>query len=99
MTDKIQTWCPLCGCGVAVDEDGCCATCGADATGPGVDAIFAALLDAARDGCSAENEAWLEKLRGLVAWCQEPCLSADSPAYRRAMRDVVGKLCEMGVGL
>jgi hypothetical protein len=24
--------CPECGCGIAVDEDGCCRSCGADAT-------------------------------------------------------------------
>ena len=33
----IGTWCPQCGRGVAVDEDGCCTACGADATGPGAD--------------------------------------------------------------
>lgn len=27
------SWCPQCGPDVAVDEDGCCATCGATATG------------------------------------------------------------------
>ena len=32
-------WCPQCGplTAGALDEDGCCALCGADATGPGAD--------------------------------------------------------------
>lgn len=38
MSDDLNpTWCPQCGPHVAVDEDGCCATCGATATGPGAD--------------------------------------------------------------
>ena len=32
-----KTWCPECGLGVPIDEDGCCASCGATATGKGVD--------------------------------------------------------------
>jgi uncharacterized Zn finger protein (UPF0148 family) len=33
----IKTWCPQCGPDVHIDEDGCCAMCGADAAGDGVD--------------------------------------------------------------
>lgn len=32
-----DTLCPGCGFDVGVDENGCCITCGADATGPGVE--------------------------------------------------------------
>jgi len=35
-----KTWCPQCGLGVKIDEDGCCKTCGATATGEGVDQIL-----------------------------------------------------------
>lgn len=34
-----KTFCPECGFGVQVDDDGCCVTCGATATGPAVDAL------------------------------------------------------------
>jgi hypothetical protein len=34
--DGINTFCPECGVNVKVDEDGCCATCGATATGNAV---------------------------------------------------------------
>jgi hypothetical protein len=35
MADK--TWCPQCGPGCPIDEDGCCTMCGAGATGPGAE--------------------------------------------------------------
>lgn len=35
------SWCPQCGPDVTVDEDGCCVTCGATATGDGADAVLA----------------------------------------------------------
>ena len=37
--NKYVGWCPQCGPreAVGLDEDGCCKTCGADATGPGAD--------------------------------------------------------------
>jgi hypothetical protein len=38
------TWCPECGPDVAVDEDGCCTTCGNGATGPGADAAHEACI-------------------------------------------------------
>lgn len=37
----LGSWCPLCGPEVAVDEDGCCAMCGATAMGLGADAALA----------------------------------------------------------
>lgn len=40
---RAATWCPRCGPRVAVDEDGCCALCGSDATGPGSDQALAAI--------------------------------------------------------
>lgn len=40
---ELQTLCPHCGPDVHVDEDGCCATCGCDAMGQGVDAARAEL--------------------------------------------------------
>lgn len=41
------TWCAQCGPDVAIDEDGCCATCGATATGEGAER--AARLEEERD--------------------------------------------------
>lgn len=41
MSDDVKTWCPQCGPDVSVDEDGCCAVCGADATGDGADLAHA----------------------------------------------------------
>ena len=38
----MNTLCPQCGWGVKVDEDGCCAMCGATAIGEGVDAAWKA---------------------------------------------------------
>ena len=38
---ETKTWCPQCGPGVDVDEDGCCGACGADATGAGADEAHA----------------------------------------------------------
>lgn len=40
-----MTWCPQCGPAVAVDEDGCCAICGADAMGPGAAAACRVLTE------------------------------------------------------
>ena len=35
--ESVATWCPQCGPRVDVDEDGCCVSCGATATGDGAD--------------------------------------------------------------
>lgn len=35
------SWCPQCGPDVSIDEDGCCAICGADATGEGAERALA----------------------------------------------------------
>jgi hypothetical protein len=78
MSDEVQTWCAQCGWDVDVDEDGCCATCGADATGPGVDAIhriiahLGALVDAAREYVSCDlhsTEYWGAEARALYEQC------------------------------
>ena len=37
--DDIVTFCPECGVNIPIDEDGLCATCGATATGKGVEGI------------------------------------------------------------
>lgn len=37
MAEHSCSWCPSCGPDVAIDEDGCCAMCGADAVGEGAD--------------------------------------------------------------
>lgn len=55
------TWCPQCGPRVAVDEDGCCQTCGATAMGEGADAALAAEARAER------AEAALGRVREVVA--------------------------------
>jgi len=39
----MNTFCPECGPNVVIDEDGCCAYCGATATGGAVDCIKAFL--------------------------------------------------------
>lgn len=46
--EPFATWCPQCGPRVAVDEDGCCASCGADATGEGADRAIAAVAELER---------------------------------------------------
>jgi hypothetical protein len=38
----IETWCPECGYGVKIDEEGCCISCGVTAIGKGVDQALAA---------------------------------------------------------
>jgi hypothetical protein len=40
---KAKTWCPECGYGVRVDEDGLCVSCGSTAIGRGVDQALALL--------------------------------------------------------
>jgi hypothetical protein len=39
-SDGMKTFCPECGPGVPVDEDGCCMSCGATAIGAAVDEIM-----------------------------------------------------------
>lgn len=41
----MNTWCPMCGPGVAVDEDGCCTSCGSTAMGEGADEALEALAE------------------------------------------------------
>lgn len=47
--DRLNTFCPDCGPNVEVDEDGCCVSCGADATGPGVEKVAQLLEDLAHE--------------------------------------------------
>lgn len=71
-----RTLCPQCGWNVAVDEDGCCATCGSNATGPGVDAAATEIarlkdeinqwIEAAYD-TEAKHEEERKRLREAVA--------------------------------
>jgi hypothetical protein len=35
------TWCAQCGPDVAIDEDGCCSTCGGEAVGEGAELALA----------------------------------------------------------
>lgn len=44
----MNTWCPECGPNVTIDEDGCCVTCGSNATGLWVDAVCC-LLEANKE--------------------------------------------------
>jgi hypothetical protein len=44
-----------------------------------------------------EREWWQKKARLLAEWTKAPCLSQDSAVYRRAMRDVLAKLRELGL--
>jgi hypothetical protein len=37
MKHEPRTWCPECGYGVKIDEDGLCVMCGSQAIGKGVD--------------------------------------------------------------
>ena len=60
---EIASFCADCGTNVNVDEDGCCATCGAGAMGEGVVALNAeiALLKAQLQEMKAVNQIlWLE---------------------------------------
>lgn len=41
----MNTFCPQCGFGVKIDEDGCCIHCGSSATGDAVDSLFNDLAD------------------------------------------------------
>ena len=54
--NQIDTLCPTCGIDVAIDEDGCCASCGTDAHGDGVDAVNAMLAKTWKDGVLAAIE-------------------------------------------
>ena len=48
----MKTFCPECGFGVDVDDDGCCALCGSTATGSAVDRLLAGISD---DPCQCEH--------------------------------------------
>lgn len=69
----VATWCPCCGYGVAVDEDGCCGACGADATGEGADDALRARTSASGFRVIAlhELEDQLAELRERLCRTQE----------------------------
>lgn len=51
---NLPTWCPECGPKVDINEDGCCVTCGASATGRGAVTAHLAIIE--RDEARAEVE-------------------------------------------
>ena len=63
-------WCPNCGEGMAADEDGCCASCGADCI---AETVFDAICAAERKRCvEAIREAskrWGRRERIVVVAC------------------------------
>lgn len=73
------TWCPQCGHGVSVDEDGLCVHCGADAVGEGAEDAHRILNehDRDRERLSACNriveaaEAWADWF-GRPTWASAP---------------------------
>jgi len=71
------SWCPQCGPSVKCDEDGCCAHCGATATGDGADAALAATrADLETDDCTRCNKSVFvrpgsERPEGWLCW---PCV-------------------------
>jgi hypothetical protein len=75
------TWCPQCGPRVAVDEDGCCASCGADAMGPGADQALAALRVAEPPGVMTREEsiAFAIHIREALGICDPDVGRDDRP--------------------
>jgi hypothetical protein len=72
---EAKTWCPICGPGLPIDEDGCCTSCGSTATGEGSDEALAVLaelesLRAERDEACAEVER-LQSGQEVVEACAE----------------------------
>jgi hypothetical protein len=72
---EAKTWCPICGPGLPIDEDGCCTSCGSTATGEGSDEALAVLaelesLRAERDFACAEVER-LQSGQEVVEACAE----------------------------
>jgi len=69
------TFCPECGFGVSVDEDGCCAMCGATATGTAVDKLTAPVATPAgeherlRDAVIAATGSLVAEFGELGATC------------------------------
>ena len=68
--ERAKTWCPECGTGVPIDEDGCCTMCGAGAVGPGADQALR-LLDAV-EGVEEWMVEWLTAPDTDQAWEHVP---------------------------
>ena len=56
---NLPTWCPECGPKVDINEDGCCVTCGASATGRGAVTAHLAII---------ERDEALAQVKELRAW-------------------------------
>lgn len=87
---NLGTWCPQCGDGVSVDEDGCCASCGSTATGEGADQASAARLAAgmvaARLGCEVDGPTMLRHIERVVR---------DGQRKDRTISELMGRLAEV----
>ncbi len=55
--DEYNTFCPACGLGVDVDDDGCCKLCGATATGVEASRVAALLYEKESRATTAEARA------------------------------------------
>jgi len=86
---ELKTFCPQCGFNVVIDEDGCCATCGCDATGPAVDELwehsFGGIMDFER------VETVLFKCRKALELLH-PVMSPDEPCVAYEAYEAAGKL-------
>lgn len=69
-----HAWCPQCGPGVRIDEDGCCATCGADAVGEGADVAH-----------HAEALGYARGIEAAAKWFREQGYRNASMAMERAL--------------
>jgi hypothetical protein len=83
-----KTWCPQCGPGVGIDEDGCCTSCGATATGEGAEQALRlkAKLDSAYEAVYERRE-----LREALTECQ-----ANLEAAEAKLAEAERKLSEAG---
>jgi len=78
-----ESWCPKCGPGVDVDEDGYCHTCGNAAEGPGVDQIYSELEKSA-ESLSEPEKHIRQMARGMMTqWRQDYNAKEDGQDRRR----------------
>jgi hypothetical protein len=88
----IETWCPECGYGVKIDEEGCCISCGVTAIGKGVDQALAAEAERKallREKEQAEQRAQAAAPDALVEALKHITLrlSQQVPFYRKPEHD------------